>query len=191
MTFKSSIQERVSASYQEKNFKQCVSMLLNESIVEKNDFLELRAMSYFHLGELENSLNDFNELQKREPNNPYRYSSRAYVKATLNRVEEAIEDYKIAIHLDPNDAVAHNNLGLLQEKLGYLEKAKKHFQKADTIAGVSMPKVKKQSEVITQQEETSDLPNDSILRQMKMAFTDKSVRREFLGFVRNGFKLPK
>lgn len=39
--------------------------------------------------------------------------------------EAAILDYEKAIKLDPEDAVSYNNIGLLQEKLGYKQKAQK------------------------------------------------------------------
>ena len=40
---------------------------------------------------------------------------------------------KKAIKLDPEDAVAYNNLGLLEEKLGYEEQAKRRFEIADAL----------------------------------------------------------
>ncbi len=45
----------------------------------------------------------------------------------------AMQDYRKAVELDPEDAVAHNNLGLLEEKVGYQLKADKRFEKADKL----------------------------------------------------------
>ena len=71
-----------------------------------------------------------------EPNNPYRYSSRAYIKDWIGDIKGAIADYEVAVKLDPEDSIAYNNLGLLQEKLGYVDKAKSNYKRADQIAGV-------------------------------------------------------
>jgi len=75
-----------------------------------------------------------NKAQELEPQNPYRYSSRAYIKDACGDLEGAIADYKKCIELDPQDAVAHNNLGMLEEKFGRKQKAEKHFAKADEIS---------------------------------------------------------
>src|SRR5690606_27237036 len=37
--------------------------------------------------------------------------------------------------LDPEDAVSHNNKGLVEEKMGYQAKSKKSFEKADDLVG--------------------------------------------------------
>ena len=80
------------------------------------------------------SLTNMNKAQELEPRNPYRYSSRAYIKDAIGDLEGAIADYKKCIELDPQDAVAHNNLGMLEEKLGRKKKADNHFKKADEIS---------------------------------------------------------
>ena len=43
----------------------------------------------------------------------------------------AIEDYKRTVELDPEDAVTWNNLGLLEEQLGYQEQAKERYRVSD------------------------------------------------------------
>lgn len=93
-----------------------------------------KGVAFFHLNRLDESLASMNMAQKIEPDNPYRYSSRAYIRAKSGDLFGAIEDYKVAIRLDPQDAVALNNLGMLQEQIGYKKDARKHFRKADEIA---------------------------------------------------------
>ena len=91
------------------------------------------AVTQFHLKQLMNALANMNKAQELEPRNPYRYSSRAYIKDAIGDLAGAIEDYKMH-ELDPQDAVAHNNLGMLEEKFGRKQKAEKHFKKADEIS---------------------------------------------------------
>ena len=70
-----------------------------------------------------------------EPNNPYRYSSRAFFKDRMGDLEGAIEDYEKAVALDPEDAIALNNKGLVEEKLGYQDKAKQSSSKSNDLVG--------------------------------------------------------
>jgi tetratricopeptide (TPR) repeat protein len=63
----------------------------------------------------------------------------------------------MAIRLDPEDLVAYNNLGLVYEKLGYKEKSKRSFEKADqklsngtkpnTDEAAGFPEIKKRSSI--------------------------------------------
>jgi Flp pilus assembly protein TadD len=80
------------------------------------------------------ALKDMDKAVELEPKNPYRYSSRAYINWHLKNMEQAVADYKMAIELDPDDAVAHNNLGMLEEQMGYQQQAQKRFKKADGLA---------------------------------------------------------
>jgi Flp pilus assembly protein TadD len=93
-----------------------------------------KAVALFHLDKKVEALALLDYAQKLEPNNPYRYSSRAFIKDALGDLQGAILDYQKAIELDPDDMVAYNNLGLIEEKLGYKEAAKKKFAEADALA---------------------------------------------------------
>ena len=84
--------------------------------------------------ELKSALENMNKSQQLEPENPYRYSSRAYIKDACGDTEGAIADYKKCIELDPDDAIAYNNLGMLEDKLGRKQKAENHFKKADQLS---------------------------------------------------------
>lgn len=97
--------------------------------------LYLRGLIYFHMDKVSVAILDFDQAVALEPENPFRYSSRAYVKSNLKDIDGAIEDYQIAIKLDPKDAIAFNNLGLLQEQKGYQNEAEKNFAKSDVLIG--------------------------------------------------------
>lgn len=77
----------------------------------------------------------FEQALALEPTNPYRYASRAYFKDRTGDFEGAILDYEKAIELDPEDAISLNNKGLIEEKLGYKERANKSFDKSNRIVG--------------------------------------------------------
>ncbi len=93
-----------------------------------------KAVALFHLQKKVEALAILDYAQHLEPTNPYRYASRAFVKEAMGDLQGAIADYQKAIELDPEDMVAYNNLGLLEEKLGYKEAAKKKFEEADALA---------------------------------------------------------
>ena len=159
------------------------------------DFYYQRGLSYFHLNRKSLALIDFNQAQELQPNNPFRYSSRAFIKDACGDINGAIADYERAIELDPEDAVAHNNLGLLHEKLGYMGKAKKSFDQADDLADKG-EFFKIPSDKGTSQQQSEPLPEElpsepakgNLIKEVIRVFTDKKTFREFITFVRNGFK---
>ncbi len=93
-----------------------------------------KGVALFHLKRLDEALKCMTIAQEIEPENPYRYASRAYIRAKAGDIFGAVDDYKTAVRLDPTDAVALNNLGMLEEQMGYQKNAKNHFKKADMIA---------------------------------------------------------
>lgn len=162
-----------------------------------------RAVVYFHLKQFTEALNDCNTAVELNPGNAYRYASRAFIKDAMGNTAGAVEDYETALALDPNDAVSYNNLGLLQEKLGYIEKAKRNYSKADEIAeqenlflsddsGVEQTLQTSAQKANSETEEPVLGPPEKKENVAKIAaevFTKKSVFKEFVQFVKNGFKL--
>lgn len=102
-----------------------------------------RAVAFFHTDQGQYSLADMNKAQELEPGKGYRYSSRAFIKDHLGDLDGAIEDYKVAVRIDPQDAIAQNNLGLLEEKKGYKQQSKKRFLTADKLADGEKEQIKR------------------------------------------------
>jgi tetratricopeptide (TPR) repeat protein len=158
------------------------------------DLYSERAVAYFHNKQLKESLADMDRSQELEPKNAYRYSSRAYIKDAMGDVNGAVEDYRVAVKLDPEDAIAHNNLGMLEEKLGYHNKAKTLLNFADDLAkndpghaSGSDGDAPKQPENI-QREIDQKKSDGSLMGEMGKVFGSKKGFKEFVGFVKNGFK---
>lgn len=63
----------------------------------------------------------------------YRLFDRAYDLAEKGQDEQAITAWKEALELDPGDAKAHNNLGVVLLRKGRLDEGITHFQKAVEI----------------------------------------------------------
>ena len=166
-------------------------------------------IALYHLKRLPESLWHFNQAVQLEPENPFRYSSRAYIRGHMRDLEGAVEDYQKAVNLDPEDAVAYNNLGLMEEQLGRQQNAKRHFNKADSLAeDLQMPMLgsekvdsKEQGIPMTQkaidklnakpepeivEKEEKDLTSKQLVGKV---FTDKGMFKEFIKFIRNGFKI--
>lgn len=161
------------------------------------DIYSDRAVAYFHLKKLNLSLMDMNKAQKLDPKNAYRYSSRAYIKDACGDIEGAIADYRKTIEIDPDDAIAFNNLGLLEEKQGRQTVAKNHFKKADELADklglnfgeLSQPTTQTETEdKATKIEPAAEEEKSNLMRESVKVFTDKATFREFIRFVKNGFK---
>ena len=161
-------------------------------------YVSERGVCYLNLNQLGRALEDMNQSVKLEPNYSYRYASRAFVKDRMGDIEGGIADYEIAVKLDPDDAIAHNNLGLLQEKLGYKKASERSFNKADTLADenpTSLPNIKKEAEQTSISEKDVSLPTvepnkkESVFTILSKVFTDSKTRKEFVNFIKNGFKI--
>ena len=77
------------------------------------------AICCFHLKRMEEALHWLDRAVELQPDYGYRYASRAWMRAAAKQYDGARSDYQRAIALDPEDAVSQNNLGLLEEQLGY------------------------------------------------------------------------
>ena len=195
--------------FEAQDFKGALSDYSKAIEKEEDPFLySERAVVYYHLDDLPNSLKDMDYAASLEPENPYRYSSRAYIKDASGDTEGAIADYEKAVALDPEDSIAYNNLGLLQEKLGYKDKAKNNYKRADKLAMVDdlLDKIRKDEKLKAEEEEwnqqngitESETPNVApthIEREklspwvlVRNTFTTKSGFNEYLSFIKNGFK---
>ena len=172
---------------------------------EQPDALSQRGVIYFHLKKEDLALMDMDRAVALDMHNAYRYSSRAYIRAAYKDIEGAETDYLKAIELDPKDEIAYNNYGLLLENRGHIELAKKHYTKADELAGIkpieqrakeAREKSTENSEKTPDTEKSTEINSDeslgdtTISKTVKEVFTKKSVFKEFIGFVKNGFKLP-
>ncbi|HRE73202.1 MAG TPA: tetratricopeptide repeat protein [Flavobacteriales bacterium] len=162
------------------------------------EFLSERAVVYFHLEKFDLSIIDLNRAQELEPFNGYRYSSRAYVKDRMGDIQGAIDDYRKAVEIDPEDAVSYNNLGIIEERQGYLERAKSNFNRADELAKKQENKESSPSEAYimpvnrtaSHQKESASasLEKQGKLAVIKSVFFSAEGFRDFLRFIKNGFK---
>ena len=183
--------------YDNKNYQSSITAFEKLLKVDNSnpDRFEKIGMCYFHSGNLILCLKNLNFAQKLDPNNPFRYSSRAFVKNGMGDVKGAIEDYETAIHLDPQDAIAHNNLGLLQEKIGFDKQAKSSYKKADDLA-VDFFENKENDSFKNGHKKLDETPSyltederKSTLSTIKNVFISRKGFKEFLEFLKNGFKL--
>lgn len=169
-----------------------------------------RGTIYMYLRQKDASMEDMDLAIYLDPENPYRFSSRAYVKDYFGDTAGAIEDYERCIELDPEDVIALNNLGLLIEKQGNRKKAERYYKRTDDLLKENPnwqersfnPESHKNTESAEQAspythlEKSESIASTSNEQQSKshvalQVFTKKSVFREFVQFVFNGFKIKQ
>ncbi|MFP5471021.1 MAG: tetratricopeptide repeat protein [Bacteroidia bacterium] len=179
----------------QRDFNAALNLYLKALEVEpyNPDLLSDTGVCLFNLDRKKEALDYLDRAANLEPNNSYRYSSRAFIKAALGDVQGGIEDYEKCIELDPEDAIAYNNLGMLQEQLGYKKQAENTFKKADELA-----EILKENNISFSKEETIisetfvddiDTKPTSFFKELKAVFTSKKSFKEFIHFIKNGFKL--
>jgi len=158
----------------------------------KADFLIERGTIYMHLKKFTLAILDMNSAVESNRLNPFPLACRAYLKEHMGQTLEAIEDYKKALELDPSDAILHNNLGLLQEKLGWQEKSKYHFKIADSLASKSLSRAKNPEQNVIKMDNviTPDLiRSNNYAKIICQVITTPKVRKEFLSFLARSLRL--
>lgn len=109
------------------------NMLIVQNDQEPYYFIE-RGVCKFNL-RFKHAIEDFDQAIKLDDTSAYFYSCRAYVRDKIGNPEGAVDDYTKAHELDPEDALILNNLGLVEQKLGYTQKARKSFDLSNDILG--------------------------------------------------------
>ncbi len=183
--------EQAKSKVNEKDFDGAL-VILNK-IIETNgadiEALYERGVLYTNLKQLDLALFDFNKLIEIRPDYPFYFSCRAFIKSSLKDIKGAISDYEYAIKLDPEDAIAYNNLGLLQEQQGFKLQAEKSFEKSNEFLGYNPNRYGEGNLEKTPEENNEEPLSKSDV--VKSVFTDKSMFKEFIGFIKNGFKIKK
>ncbi|MFT6323743.1 MAG: tetratricopeptide (TPR) repeat protein, partial [Halieaceae bacterium] len=164
------------------------------------EILYQRAMCYFHLKKKTLALIDADSAVEMQPNYSFRYACRAFMRDSFGDVLGAIQDYKEAVNLDPEDAIAYNNLGILEDKMGRRSISQGYYNKADNLMGVSsnteMKGLMEESgnTINYDRPEKIELPIPEIGKQsfwtiVWKAVTTKEGRSEFVKFMKRGFKI--
>lgn len=172
------------------------------------DIYSDRGVAHLHNMDKANCFDDLNQALTLQPQYSFRYSARAYAKRNFGDLIGAIKDYEKAVDLDPDDAVAQNNLGLLLEQQGYQKQADERFKRADNLSKmedhlyeviddleepnqtkddkIEEPAVNERLEIDPNLERNKSLGTAS---QIKQIFTSRKQFGEFIRFIKNGFKI--
>jgi tetratricopeptide (TPR) repeat protein len=179
--------------------------LYTEALLENPDHCDIisdRGVAYLHLNNKVKCFEDLNRAIELQPNYSFRFACRAYAKNNFGDIDGAIEDYTIAVELDPDDAIAHNNLGLLLEQKGYQSEAKERFALADQLSQqednllnvidemeTGLPGTHNERSSSKKEEEKElDSKWEATKKELKKIFTSKKQFNEFMDFIKNGFK---
>jgi len=177
------------------------ALLLLCQALEENpahpEILSDRGFLYIHLKKEKAALDDFDLSLDLQPEYGYRYASRAYARDFFGDTDGAMADYKLALELNPEDGISCNNLGILLKNAGFKDQAAKYFEKAEGL----LEKANGNFDIVediegTQQplERTVIPPSDLIRKQedsitaMKKIFTSQEQFKEFMHFLKKGFR---
>lgn len=157
------------------------------------DFLNDWAVALFHNQRAHEGLALLDKAINLQPHYGYRYAARGWMKQALKDIKGAIADYEKALELDPEDAITLNNLGLLEEQIGRMESAKERFRAADAMDQMledsSISKAPVNAPVPLPASKPNPLNTSNPWAEASRALFTSEGRKEFLDFIRNGFKL--
>ena len=117
------------------------------------------------------------------------------MRLALGDTHGAIADYQHALELDPDDAVTWNNLGLLEEQLGYQEQAKERYRVSDELLGILKERgIDPESSTPALEERPAQAKTlvderRTFWSEIKRAILTREGRKEVWTFVSNGFTL--
>ena len=165
------------------------------------DIYSDRGVAHLHNMDKHNCFADLNKAIDLQPDYAFRYAAMAFAKNNFGDLEGAVADYQKAVELDPDDAVAQNNLGLLLEQQGYKKSADEHFARADKLSKhedhlleviddldrQESAEIEVDEPTMESSEKTGNPSSNS--EEFKKIFTQKSQFKEFIRFVKNGFKI--
>jgi tetratricopeptide (TPR) repeat protein len=90
----------------------------------------LRGIAYLNQGDIKAAIKDFNEVIRRNPNDPNAYVNRGNAYREQGDLEKAIDNYSKAINLDNSHFLAMNNRALIQTQLEKYDLALKDLNAA-------------------------------------------------------------
>ena len=107
--------EKAHVLFKDGKLKESILIFTKALVAAPNhlDILSDRGVAYLHLKEEQKCFDDLNLAIELQPEYGFRYACRAFAKRSFGDLEGAIVDYEKAVNLDPDDSIAHNNLGLL------------------------------------------------------------------------------
>ena len=161
------------------------------------DAMHDRAVSHFHCEEPGKALEWLDLAAALQPEYSYRYASRGWMKQATGDTPGAIADYQRAVQLDPEDAVTWNNLGLLEEQMGYHAQAQARYKISDELMGIlqergidteNAPPPTMPLDAPTL-DPTSTHDNLSFWGECSRALRTSEGRAELWTFIKNGFTL--
>ncbi|MEO9533285.1 MAG: tetratricopeptide repeat protein [Crocinitomicaceae bacterium] len=185
---------------------------------DKNPFhYNQRAVCYLNLHQFELSMFDMNKSIELDDHYAYFFSCRGFLKTKLKDMEGAIQDYERSLELDPENEITYNNMGLALESMGNMTRAQKYFKRGNSILGydpenremaedgkvmqekqevkVEKPEPEQPSKLGAHVKEVQAENSEQVKKEKKKiakeVFTKKSVFKEFIGFIANGFKLKE
>ena len=115
-----------------KEYDKAIGYLEKIILIEKNNLPALVFMGdiLVHKKLYLNAIKIFDDILKIDPKMYFIYNNKGFCLLSLNRIEEAKNNFERCIILKKDFAHAYNNYGITLKKLGNYEEAKNNFLKA-------------------------------------------------------------
>lgn len=143
--------------------------ILEEKLNALEDQLEVKTFIDQSLMQVENNdidsaISTLQSLFKINPNQALAYFNIGNLWARKNRIDLAEASFKRAIEIEPNYSEAHQRLGQIYEIVGYFDRAKKEYHKAQNSLQRTDRFYMELDHLITRVEQQIRIANESALR---------------------------
>lgn len=173
-------------------FKQAIAMFQSRGRVPANAYV-LMGETYRIKGDFQSAIATMQKARETAPENPMVLHTLAVSLDAANRKQEARQTYEELLRVDPNNAVALNNLayaivesgGDLNQALTYAQRAKQRFPQlaeiSDTLGWIYLKKNMSDSAIDIFRDLVNKQPNRATYRyHLAMALTQKGETRQAL-----------
>ncbi len=144
--------------------------------------LRLSALGAYRAGAYAKSISEWQEYLKFEPNSDEAYFCIGAASLELKQSDAAILNFEKCLSINPNNALAHVNLGVLYDRhRGDIAKAVEHFKKAKDLGGTENYSTEKLQGIV---QDLQDRQQMEALRKVSFAVEHKHAFSSCRGTIR-------
>lgn len=136
-------------------------------------------IDYYQAGEVQKSINSFNEAIKVAPEFYEAYYNLGQIQASENKLDDAIKTYTVINNLRPSDYESTYTLGKLLHKRGYLVRSLSYYKQIPVSSSYYLDAQKDMSKIVQRQKELQAEADNKAATAAKLSAAQKNIEQKF------------